>query len=288
MTGPAVISRHYDAREQALSTWRCAASDLFPKDCGTPEPISVRSISLSQPIYKDESCQRCARPSGPLQEHMSVAMAVRCLEGVLRRWDGDHTNAKSQIKAVASMLRGDIDDPPMQERPNPTEYVVQGLLPWQARKVQEFIKKSLHSRVRLQDCASMVRLSTGYFSRAFKVTFGTNAVNYIHRLRIERAQQLMLDSKQPLSEIALACGFADQAHYCRVFRAVVGLSPTTWRRQRMVEAPHEYCSLRLGSSEDAMGKYATLPTDLSPVPRSHCVCCRSRRSVRLQGGFISE
>jgi AraC-like DNA-binding protein len=85
----------------------------------------------------------------------------------------------------------------------------------------------------------MVRLSTSYFSSTFKATFGTTVVNYIHRRRIERAQELMLVSQQPLSQIALACGFADQPHYCRVFRAVVGLSPKAWRHQNIVESPDE-------------------------------------------------
>ena len=87
--------------------------------------------------------------------------------------------------------------------------------------------------------SSMPRAAPSHFSRAFKATFGTKVLDYIHRCRIERAQQLMLVSKQPLSQIALACGFADQSHYCRVFRAVVGLSPNAWRRQKMTEAPDE-------------------------------------------------
>ena len=107
------------------------------------------------------------------------------------------------------------------------------LAPWQTRKVKEFIDLSLGSTIRLRDCASKARLSSSYFSHAFKATFGTTVCHYIRRRRVERAQQLMLSSKEPLSQIALACGFADQAHYCRVFRNVVGLSPKAWRRQNM-------------------------------------------------------
>ena len=110
---------------------------------------------------------------------------------------------------------------------------------WQARKVKEFIDASLDSKIRLRDCASRARLSASYFAHAFKATFGVTVCHYIRRRRIERAQQLMLTSHQPLSQIALACGFADQAHYCRVFRDVVGLSPNVWRRQHMTMGPEE-------------------------------------------------
>ncbi len=110
-----------------------------------------------------------------------------------------------------------------------------GLAPWQARKVKEVIDRSLGSRIRLSDCASAARLSNSHCSRAFKMTFGTTLSRYIRCRRIERAKQLMLQSHDspPQSQIALACGFGDQAHYCRVFRDVVGTNPSTWRRQNM-------------------------------------------------------
>jgi AraC family transcriptional regulator len=164
-----------------------------------------------------------------------VAIAVRCLDDALRIWNEDHAQAKSQIKVAAAMLRSDIDVPRVREKLKPTGGVVRALLPWQAGKVQEFIDGSLNAKIRAQNCASRLRLSNGHFSRAFKASFGTTVVNYIHRCRIERAQQLMLVSKQPLYQIAFACGFADQPHYCRVFRAVVGLNPNAWRRQKMTE-----------------------------------------------------
>jgi AraC family transcriptional regulator len=135
------------------------------------------------------------------------------------------------------MLRIDTDDPAMGEKSS--ERVGTGLVPWQEHKVREFIDGSLNSKIRLQDCAGKVRLSASHFSRAFKATFGTTVLDYIHRRRVERAQQLMLSSELPLAQIALSCGFADQAHYCRIFRTIVGLSPNVWRRQNMVEAPDE-------------------------------------------------
>jgi AraC family transcriptional regulator len=200
-------------------------------------------MGVSQPISNYDIDERCSQRLTPLAEQSSVALATRLLDAALGIWDEDQAEAKSLIKVAVAMLRGDADDdPPMRE--TPTAPAVHGLVPWQARKVQEFIDASLDSKIRLQDCASTVRLSASHFSRAFKATFGTTVLDYIHRRRVRRSQQLMLLSEQPLSQIALSCGFADQAHYCRVFRAVVGLSPSTWRRQNLVEAPRPSFSLR--------------------------------------------
>ncbi len=162
-----------------------------------------------------------------------LTVVTAFLDAALRLWDEDRFRAKSQIKVAAAMLRdvaaGDA-----------AQALIPGSAPgsctlarWQARMVKEFIDESLDSRIRLSDCASKVRLSNSHFSRAFKTTFGTTVCRYIRSRRVERAKQLMLHSQQPLSQIALACGFADQAHYCRVFRDVVGTSPNTWRRQSL-------------------------------------------------------
>lgn len=193
-----------------------------------------------RPTHDYEIDDHRSRRSSTLHERSSVAMATRFLDAALRVWDQDPALAKSQIKVAVAMLRGDAEDPPMPAKP--TGSVVAGLLPWQTRKVREFIDASLASKIRLQDCAGKARLSTNHFSRAFKASFGTTVLDYIRRRRVERAQHMMLTSQQPLAQIALLCGFADQAHYSRVFHAVVGLSPNAWRRRNMLEAPEDHAS----------------------------------------------
>ena len=170
-------------------------------------------------------------------EYGSLAVVTGFLDAALRMWDDDRIQAKSQIKVAAAMLHGYADDSIVDGKRPTTDTLV--LAPWQMRKVKEFIDSSLDSTIRLRDCASQARLSASYFSRAFKAVFGITVCHYIRHRRIERAQQLMLLSKEPLSQIALSCGFADQAHYCRVFRDVVGLSPNAWRRRNMTLAPGE-------------------------------------------------
>jgi AraC-like DNA-binding protein len=50
---------------------------------------------------------------------------------------------------------------------------------------------------------------------------------------IEKAQRLMLLTDDPLAQIALDCGLADQAHLSRWFRRLIGVSPAAWRKQRL-------------------------------------------------------
>jgi AraC-like DNA-binding protein len=171
----------------------------------------------------------------PRTEHVSLTVLTELLDAALLMWDQDRIAAKSQIRVAAAMSRGALTD----TKGGAPRLHTGGLAPWQAHKVAEFIDASLDSKIRLQDCAKQTRLSASHFSRAFKATFGTPVAYYIRRRRVERARRLMLLSSMPLSQVALATGFSDQAHYCRVFRDVMGISPNVWRRKHMTITPTE-------------------------------------------------
>ena len=188
-------------------------------------------MGIAQIIHEHELYVQASRD--PNLGHPSLLLVAEFLDSALRMWDDDRNDAKSQVKTAIAMLRGYAAELSVGDKQAAAPAHSHGLAPWQTRKVKEFIDGSLDSKIRLRDCASRVRLSKGYFSLAFKATFGTTTSHYIRRRRIERAQKLMLLSDEPLSRIALACGFADQAHYSRVFRDVVGQSPNAWRRRNV-------------------------------------------------------
>jgi AraC family transcriptional regulator len=108
--------------------------------------------------------------------------------------------------------------------------VRRGLLPWQVHKIRECIDHRLSGRLRVSDLSSVVQMSEAHFSRLFKVAFGESPHAFILRRRLELAARLMRESAAPLSDIALQCGFTDQAHLCKQFRQAVKESPAAWRR----------------------------------------------------------
>jgi len=91
------------------------------------------------------------------------------------------------------------------------------------------MEANLAANVPLHQLASLVHLSVGHFCRAFKGSFGERPRAYLMRRRVAYAQLLMLSTDQPLSEIALACGMADQPHFSNVFRRLTGATPSRWR-----------------------------------------------------------
>lgn len=106
-----------------------------------------------------------------------------------------------------------------------------GLLPWQVKRVRDYVDADLHGRVSLSMAAGHARLSPNYFSRCFRRSFGVTFSRFVAGRRVERAQGLMTGGVDKLCQIALACGFADQAHFTRTFGDHLGCPPARWRRE---------------------------------------------------------
>jgi transcriptional regulator GlxA family with amidase domain len=114
-----------------------------------------------------------------------------------------------------------------------------GLAPWQLRHVCDLIEDELGTKVTVETMAAITALSPAHFCRAFKSSTGHTPHAYLMRRRLFRAQALMLHTDDRLSEIACACGLADQSHLARLFRRTFGQTPRTWRRlSRRLDAPN--------------------------------------------------
>jgi AraC family transcriptional regulator len=107
-----------------------------------------------------------------------------------------------------------------------------GLAPWQLRSVLTHIETHIGESIGNKDLAVLARLSESHFNIAFHKSVGRPPHDYIIQRRVARAQGLMLSADVPLCEVAMECGFADQAHFTRLFRTVVGETPAAWRRAR--------------------------------------------------------
>ncbi len=106
-----------------------------------------------------------------------------------------------------------------------------GLAPWRIRRLKAFVESQLSQPIRVADLSAVVGLSSTHFSRAFGRSFGEPPHVYLIQRRLDRARHLMLTSDIPLSDVAAACGFSDQAHFCRLFRRHTGRTPAAWRRE---------------------------------------------------------
>jgi transcriptional regulator GlxA family with amidase domain len=106
-----------------------------------------------------------------------------------------------------------------------------GLSPLQIRRATELLEAHLDGNIALRQVAEACELSVSHFARAFKTTFRRPPYKWLTERRVDRARDLMTNSRLPLAGIAAQCGFADQSALNRSFKRIHGVSPGLWRRR---------------------------------------------------------
>ncbi|CAN5355147.1 hypothetical protein BH10PSE4_BH10PSE4_31640 [soil metagenome] len=169
---------------------------------------------------------------GALAGQMAQA-SLEMLETAQRVLHADPGQAKTLLNRV-SVLHSPATSPATSAEASESG-ALSGLAPWQERKVRQFVAENLDRTIAVGELASLARLSTTHFSRVFKRSFGITPRDYVMRARLERAKSLLTQTSASLCQIALDCGFCDQAHMSRIFHQVVGATPSRWRRQTTFE-----------------------------------------------------
>ena len=101
------------------------------------------------------------------------------------------------------------------------------------RRVRAYIETHYDADNSLTDLARMVALSPFYLARVFRAEVGLPPHAYQESVRIREAQRLLARGT-PLAAVACATGFADQSHFTRRFRRVIGVPPGHYAQQRKI------------------------------------------------------
>jgi AraC family transcriptional regulator len=98
------------------------------------------------------------------------------------------------------------------------------------QRVVERMEADLSADLDLKTLAADSGYSRNHFLRKFRAATGYTPHQYLLQLRIRKAQEMMNDKSVRLIDVALACGFSSDAHFSRVFRQIVGATPSEYRR----------------------------------------------------------
>ena len=105
---------------------------------------------------------------------------------------------------------------------------------------REFLADRLDQPLRLADAAGEACLSAYHYHRMFLRAFGETPHEFLTRLRIDRAKQLLARDESPVTEVCLAVGYESLGSFSSLFRSLVGRSPSEYRRglRRIFPAPY--------------------------------------------------
>ena len=100
-----------------------------------------------------------------------------------------------------------------------------------ANSACDYIKENCHRNISLEEVAETVHLSRFYFSRLFKQEKGCNFVDFITKVRIDRAKLMLQNPDYNVVRIAAEVGYQDASYFCRVFRQATDLTPNQYRKE---------------------------------------------------------
>ncbi|HHV96108.1 MAG TPA: helix-turn-helix transcriptional regulator [Clostridiaceae bacterium] len=102
-------------------------------------------------------------------------------------------------------------------------------------KIKDYIKENYKENISLTDVASMVYMSPSYISFAFKEATGENFTEYLTKVRIEKAMDLLLCTESDIDTIASKVGYEPRS-FLRAFKKYTGMTPTEYRKKMGLEA----------------------------------------------------
>ncbi|TBL70915.1 AraC family transcriptional regulator [Paenibacillus thalictri] len=195
------------------------------------EDVEIYHIRFDcQMCYKDKLdwvFQASGNGLAPLRGKLAAvrpAEVRRCFEQVYQLWKTyDPISQYRCDLAFRELWLSLIDNLYDQQYSSDTDSMVQ----FTCRYIEDHIQSSLT----VEQLAKMTGLSTGYYSRQFKRLTGYAPKDYIIRLRLNKAKELLEQSGLALSDISKLVGYDDEFYFSRMFKRFTGMTPSYYARQ---------------------------------------------------------
>lgn len=95
----------------------------------------------------------------------------------------------------------------------------------------DYLKQNYSNRITIDELSNYAFLSKSYLSYLFKKVTGTNVVDYLQHIRIEKAIELLTDEKLSITEICNAVGYSDYRFFNKSFKKITGLTAQQYRKK---------------------------------------------------------
>lgn len=107
-----------------------------------------------------------------------------------------------------------------------------GVLSREVMRAIDFMEAHADRSISLTEIAGAAHRSPSHLARVFAAEIGVPPHQYLVKLRVERARQLLERTNRPIAQIALDCGFSHQEHLTRLFRRHLNTTPAAFRREK--------------------------------------------------------
>lgn len=202
---------HRAGRRSAAEVLGHSASELFvPELAQRYEEQDAQVLATGEPLFNELELIRI--PGGPYRWHLTAKLPIR-----------------HQGRVVGLVSMSEYVDAAGHDDPNLTSLA----------RVVELIAARLAEPLRVRDLAQAAGCSTDTVTRRIERVFHRTPRQLILSMRIDRARSLLESTTLPVAQVAVDCGFYDQAALTRTFARLTGRTPGQYRRDRRRAAAPE-------------------------------------------------
>ena len=122
-----------------------------------------------------------------------------------------------------AVLRGDIADGAGEEE------LADRRMGQIRENIERYIREYYSTEISMQSVARAMNYSDAYFCKLFKQCFKVNFSAWLNEYRIDRAREMLQNTRLSVREVSTACGYSDANYFARVFKRVTGKTPSEYR-----------------------------------------------------------
>ena len=182
------------------------------------EYIESAGLSPSQPIYRPQSApqRQAVRDTMLYIADHSDASAINLMGHLYLFLDGLIQSSSTRRTLHGGQLK---------------DFYIQEAI--------TYMEHNYSQELTVEDLANACKLNRSYFSKLFKDSMGCPPQEFLIRLRLSKAADLMKTTTSSIGGIATMCGYPNQLHFSRAFKKRYGVSPREWREQHQISAKKE-------------------------------------------------
>ncbi|HBR34223.1 MAG TPA: hypothetical protein DD734_06290 [Firmicutes bacterium] len=97
----------------------------------------------------------------------------------------------------------------------------------------DYIERNYQKDLSLEDVSSFIQISPFYLSKIFKKEVGVNFIDYLTKIRLQKAKEFLADPRLNIKDICYQVGYKDPNYFTRVFKKNTGLTPTEYQAKTL-------------------------------------------------------
>ncbi len=190
--------------------------------------LDVVTLSVSSDLLKSNSMRdQFSKMRFAFADPLGVALTRQILAEL---YAPQASEREAYVSAMVNALKAHILAGPLVQG-HPSEIPTSDFSAFRLHKIMNAVLEHPEAEHSLEQMAAMAGITPSHFCRVFKKATGISPHQYVMKARLDKAQQMLVQTDLTLAAVSEALGFASQSHFSRAFRGYAGISPSEYRNK---------------------------------------------------------